>query len=336
MTTPEAPSGGTKSATAFLTKKVGPLPVWVWMAAAIGVYLWYSHQQAASTASASAVPNQQTDPAGNIGTIDPATGYVYGTPEDLAALAANNSGSTGSGSAGQNATTGGQTYADNNSWGIAAVNYLVGLGIDATTANQAIQQYLASQTLTSAQQGDVNLAIQALGPPPTLPGPTTGNPSPITGGGGGSGSGGGGGSTTVRVPNLVGDDVVNASSACQSAGLKLSPEVPAVAGETHVVTGQTPTAGSTAATGSTVKITYKTTGKATGTTGKTAAKVRVPSVVGKDVTTASAALGAAGLKMTPEVPAVKGKTHTVTSQTPAANSMVPTGATVTIKYKTTG
>jgi hypothetical protein len=170
----DAPAAGGKGSLAFLTQKVGPLPLWTWLAAGGALWWYFQRKQAAS---ASAVPNQQTDPAGNIGSIDPATGYVYGTPEDLAALAANNAG-TGGGSAGQNATTGAQTYADNNTWGIAAVNYLVGKGINGTEANQAIQNYLTSQPLTSAQQGDVNLAIQWLGAPPSLPGPVSG-----TGGG---------------------------------------------------------------------------------------------------------------------------------------------------------
>ena len=160
-----------------LKQKAGPLPLWAWLAIGIGAWWYYERQQAASSSTA---PNQQTDPAGNVGSIDPATGYVYGTPEDQAALAADDSGSTGDTSAGSSATSGAQTYADNNSWGIAAVNYLVGLGIDATTANQAVQQYLSSQTLTTAQQGDINLAIGALGPPPTLPGPTASNPNPVT------------------------------------------------------------------------------------------------------------------------------------------------------------
>ncbi len=136
---------------------------------------WYFQKKQAAAGSAAA--NQQTDPAGNIGSIDPATGYVYGTPEDTAALAANNAG-TGGGSAGQNATTGAQTYADNNTWGIAAVNGLVAKGIDGTTANQAIQNYLTSQPLTTAEQGDVNLVIQALGAPPSLPGPISGGTTP--------------------------------------------------------------------------------------------------------------------------------------------------------------
>lgn len=166
------------SAGSFLTRKLGPLPVWAWMAIAGGVYFYISRRQKASAAAGA---NQQTDPAGNVGSINPATGYVYGSPEDQAALAAQNPGSASpSGSAGQGATSGGQKYADNNSWGIAAVSYLDGIGVDPTTASQAVQQYLSSQALTAAQQGDVNLAILQLGPPPSLPGPVATNPPPVT------------------------------------------------------------------------------------------------------------------------------------------------------------
>jgi len=186
-----------KGAANVLKEKVGPLPVWVWLVAAIGVW-WYFERSSSSSSSSSTAANQQTDPAGNVGTIDPATGYVYGTPEDTAALAADNSGSTGDTSAGSSATSGAQTYADNNAWGIAAVNYLVGLGVDATTANQAVQQYLSSQTLTTAQQGDINLAIGALGPPPTLPGPTATNPNPVTTTGTGTTTTTGTGTTTTK------------------------------------------------------------------------------------------------------------------------------------------
>lgn len=155
-----------------LKQKVGPLPLYVWVIAAVGIW-WYFQRKNTGKAGST---GQQTDPAGNVGNIDPSTGYVYGSPEDLAGLAQNSSQSSG-GPSGSGSTTGGQ-YPDNNAWGRAAVEYLVGLGIDPTQANQAIQQYLASQNLTSSQQADVNLAIQALGPPPQLPGPTSGNPPP--------------------------------------------------------------------------------------------------------------------------------------------------------------
>jgi uncharacterized membrane protein YgcG len=54
----------------------------------------------------------------------------------------------------------------------------VSIGVDPTTANQAIENFLASQTLTSEQQADVNLAIQRLGAPPTPPQPG-GSSTPI-------------------------------------------------------------------------------------------------------------------------------------------------------------
>jgi hypothetical protein len=189
----DAPAAS-KSPLEFLKQKVGPLPLGVWLLAGVGIW-WYMSQRQASSAAAA---NQQTDPAGNVGTIDPATGYVQGSPEDTASLAAQNSGSSSSTTgAGSGATSGAQTYADNNAWGIAAVNYLVGLGIDGVTANQAVGNYLNSQPLTSSEQGDVNLAITALGPPPSLPGPVSTNPTPVstTGSSGTTSTGGGSGTT---------------------------------------------------------------------------------------------------------------------------------------------
>jgi hypothetical protein len=156
-----------------LTRKIGPLPVWVW---GVGLGLAYDLvvvRKKAGTAG------QQTDPAGNVGTIDPATGYVYGSSQDQAGLAAQNSTSTDGNSGGSSGSTTAGQYADNASWGRAAVNYLVGLGEDPTAANEAIQQYLGSQTLTPQQQAMVNLVIQGIGAPPQLPGPTGTPPPPI-------------------------------------------------------------------------------------------------------------------------------------------------------------
>lgn len=145
----------------FLMQKVGPLPLVAWIAAGLVIWFYFSRKSASTT----------TAP------IDPATGFPTGSPEDQAALAAN---------AQQNATTPstptgqpGQTYTDNNAWARAAINYLDGLGIDPTQANQAVELYITSQTLTTQQQGDVNLAIAALGPPPDVPGPSTPNPGQV-------------------------------------------------------------------------------------------------------------------------------------------------------------
>lgn len=242
--TVDATEGGKKGLD-FLKHKVGPLPVAVWLVIGVGLILYFKSKQAGS-ASASAIPNQQTDPAGNVGSIDPATGYVYGTPEDTAALAANNAGTGDTGSSGQTSTSGGQKYADNNTWGIAAINYLVGLGIDATSANQAITLYLSSQPLTTTQQGDVNLAIQALGSPPSLPGPVTGNPPPVTT------PPGTGGGDTVTVPKVTGMTASAAKTALEAVGLKAGSW--GANGGTQIVNSQTPGAGAKVAKGSTVDL----------------------------------------------------------------------------------
>lgn len=163
-------AGGIKTA---LGKKIGPLPAGVWIVIAVVIFYYASKRQ-----KGGAEGGQETDPAGNVGQIDPATGYVYGSPEDRAALGGGSS-SLGSDT---DTGTGGSTisggYADNNAWAVAAINYLVSIGVDATSANAAITQFLASQTLTPQQQGEVNLAIQRLGAPPSPPEPG-GSPPPV-------------------------------------------------------------------------------------------------------------------------------------------------------------
>ena len=84
-------SGGTFG---FLGKKVfGKVPVWVIAVGAVGGYYWYTHYGPGKKAATG--QTTQTDPAGNTGVIDPATGFVYSSPEDLAAL---QSGAAGGGS----------------------------------------------------------------------------------------------------------------------------------------------------------------------------------------------------------------------------------------------
>lgn len=166
------PEGG-KGLKGALSKKIGPLPVVVWIGLAIVIFYYVSKKNSAGTSS-----GDQTDSAGNVGQIDPKTGYVYGSAEDAAALGQASSGlgtDTDSGTGGS--TVSGQ-YADNNAWAVAAINYLVSIGVDATSANTAITQFLASQPLTTQQQGEVNLAIQRLGAPPSPPEPG-GSPPPV-------------------------------------------------------------------------------------------------------------------------------------------------------------
>lgn len=194
----DAAAAGGKGAFDFLGTKLGPAPIGLWGLGFLVIWYYLQSKKKPAAAAGGAAPNQQVDPAGNVGSIDPSTGYVYGSPEDQAAIASNanaggsSGGGGGSGSAaGSGSTTAGQ-YATNADWSRAALNYLVGLGIDPTVASQALQQYLSSQTLTTNQQGIVNLAIQGLGAPPELPTAAQQNPTPIGGTGGSTGSTGGG------------------------------------------------------------------------------------------------------------------------------------------------
>jgi LysM repeat protein len=169
----EAAGAGGRGLAATLKHKVGPLPLVVWVGAAIVIWYIVSKRKGSSTVS-----GQQTDPAGNVGVIDPKTGYVAGSSQDASALGNQNSGTTGS-SSGSGSTVAGQ-YTTNADWARAAINFLVGVGVDPTEANSAVEQYISSQTLTTAQQGEVNLAIQALGAPPDPPNPGTAPPPVVT------------------------------------------------------------------------------------------------------------------------------------------------------------
>lgn len=156
---------------ARLGKKIGPLPLGVWLLIAAGIFYYVSKRNSTGGGG-------QTDPAGNTGSINPATGYVYGSAEDQAAAGAGSSSLGTSATSGSGGSTVAGSYADNEAWAVAAINYLVGIGVDATSANTAITQFLGSQQLSATQQADVNLAIQRLGAPPSPPQPG-GSTAPI-------------------------------------------------------------------------------------------------------------------------------------------------------------
>lgn len=224
---------GAKNSFGFLAKKVGPLPLGVWLVAAVVIWYYFAHKNSATSTAGAA--GSQTDPAGNVGTIDPATGYVYGTSEDSAALGQNSSDDTSTTDTSGTGTTAG-TYPDNNSWARAAINYLVGIGVDPTQANQAVENYITSQTLTTQEQGDVNLAIQGLGAPPDLPGPASTNPGQVVTPPGGTGT-----STSTAAPPSPTDvtrypaptGLTVTSKTSTSVGLKWA-DTPGTVGSTKV------------------------------------------------------------------------------------------------------
>lgn len=165
------PEGG-GSIKEALGRKIGPLPLAVWLVLAAGVFWYVSKRNKASGAAA------QTDPAGNTGSIDPQTGYVYGSPQDQAALGGGSSSLGTSSDSGTGGSTVAGSYPDNQAWAVAAINYLVSIGVDPTQANAAITAFVDSQQLTPQQQADVNLVIQRIGAPPSPPEPG-GAPGPV-------------------------------------------------------------------------------------------------------------------------------------------------------------
>ena len=81
----------TKGIGETLGKKVGPLPLGAWLAIGGGVWWYFNKKNNAAgpggtAANGTTQTGYGTDPAGNTGYIDPSTGYVYGSAEDVAAL----------------------------------------------------------------------------------------------------------------------------------------------------------------------------------------------------------------------------------------------------------
>lgn len=154
-------TGGASKTFGFLGTKVGPLPLGIWLIA--GVAIWFYFQRA----------NRST--TGTNTGIDPVTGQPYSTELGAAEQQVTDLQLS---QQGNQSTTGGQ-YQDNTAWSQAAINYLVARGVDPTQANQAITLFLSGQTLTTAQQADVNLAIAGIGEPPSPPGPSNTNPGQV-------------------------------------------------------------------------------------------------------------------------------------------------------------
>lgn len=128
-------------------------------------------------ASLAATSGSSTDAAGNVGTIDPTTGYVAGSPQDLAALNTG-SGDTGSGTGGGGGdSSGGGTTADqvtagppftnNAAWAQYVTAYLVdNLDQDPGAVATDIGSYLAGALVTQAQKDVIQEATAYAGQPP--------------------------------------------------------------------------------------------------------------------------------------------------------------------------
>jgi len=175
MTEPTAP--GSSSGKTFDVPKVGRVKrIYVYAGlAVVGVsaVLWYRNHNGTAGSSAGTA----TDPAGNVGQIDPATGFVYGSPQDVDALAAaSGGGSGGSGGGGSSSGGGGvgdqvsngPPFTDNAAWDQYATQWLTGVaGLDPGQVAHDLGAYLTGAQVTAAEADTtIRPAIGAAGPVP--------------------------------------------------------------------------------------------------------------------------------------------------------------------------
>ena len=138
--------------------------------AVIGVIVWYRQRNAAADT-----------PVATDGEINPATGYVYGSPEDAAALAAqagyvsppaNPSGGSGS------IPPSNLGYATNGQWVQSVIQYMIDNDLvqDSSQLSSALGKYITGAYCSDTDVSLVQQAIAVQGFPP-LAGPTGYPPS---------------------------------------------------------------------------------------------------------------------------------------------------------------
>lgn len=123
------------------------------------------------------------DDTGALGdsSIDPVTGFPYGSPQDLDAL-----GAAGGDGTGTVVTTTPVTSQTPGEWEAAAIADLRAAGVSAavlTAAENGLPRYLAGLTLNAAQASAVQIAVGLAGPPPGGPYPIKRAPAPPAGSG---------------------------------------------------------------------------------------------------------------------------------------------------------
>lgn len=190
--------------TEALAHRIGPMPAGAWaalVAGGLGIAYYTRSHPAASASTVDTAAAQELD-----NTVTGTSAVPY----------------TGSG-AGEIST--------NDQWQARAVTYLISQGATGTSADEAVRNYLAGNTLTASQTALIDLVLAALGAPPSAP------PLPLSGqvGDNGHPAGSSGGVSTSVAPAPVAQP--NGGTTQTNTGLFLVPTAskPA-AGGTRTVT----------------------------------------------------------------------------------------------------
>lgn len=225
----------------------------------------------AAAGTAAATGGTGTDPAGNTGPIDPATGYVYGSPEDLSASGTSGAGyAYGSGSGIDPNTGVPYAYEFGAGGGAPITNAPVSTPI--TTREEWIQA--AENDLNAPNFGSVaakvfaGIAVSSADKDLFLEGvalenaPPGGYPTPIklTDTKGHPGQNGPGPEAEITVPALAGDHEISAEAKLRAKGLhaRFLPNRPHP-GHAAIVTSTEPAAGVRVDKGSTVTVNLRIT-----------------------------------------------------------------------------
>jgi hypothetical protein len=244
----------------------------------VGLVVWQRQKESKAKAAAAAAPAAAGAVPAAAGTTDPTTGQVYpdgavdpetGQPyaQEIAEYGSVSAADSviGSGSLGQSGGLGsnggyveqtpqqastGSTVTTNAQWMAEVETGLSEQNYTASDIGQGLAAYFAGKPLSTTSDGTnlytmMNLAVSEYGPPPTgsyplLIGSKTPTPA----------------AAKVKVPNVVGMDVEQATVTLSAAGLKESGPA-GVKDVVHVVTGTTPAVGTSVAPGSVVTLKYK-------------------------------------------------------------------------------
>lgn len=305
------------------------------------VVVYYVRKKKTAAVPPAATTSDQYPPDGTVGnpsdlySTDPATNQTYG---DEAAGSGGTYGAYGNGAAsgqyydpttgaydlsspygtggtgvssGNPATPGGPPFANNAAWADWVIQELQAqnVNLDVGALTDALGIYLNGQVPTPAQKTLIFDATAIAGNPPITG--ESGYPPKV------KAPAQPGHETTVQVPKVTGRSATSAVAKLTAVGLVAGSE--GKNGGTAIVNSQTPGAGKVVNLGSTVNL---------GVRQSTVAKVGVPNVVGLGYGEAHNHIIEAGLKVSPA--SGINSNWQVTSQSPAANTEVGKGSTVTV------